>query len=227
MWRYPVTAWLLLVVSLPSLAAAEAIACRDQHLAVEMQSAPLREEICSAAAQALRFLDAYGLHANRPIVIHTVDHALHSEGHPVYGSYDARTDRVEVMSWDSIVRGIRSPSVYDEPLEDELYGSVIAHEVAHAVMQHNSGASPLTATAQEYLAHATQLGVLSEALRSRIIARANVGAWESGDVVSDAYMAMAPTRFAVKCYLHLAAHPDPRAFVRKLLTAKWRYINID
>lgn len=221
-------AWLMwLGLALSPTAAADGVACGAQPVVVETRDERLQQTICAAATQAVRFLERYGLRSQRAVRINVVEHPLVSAGHPVYGCYDSRTDRIEVMSADSILSGVRSPKVYGQPFNIALYRSVVAHEVAHAVAQQNRRAASLTTAAQEYLAHATQLGVLPEALRSKIIAAAGVGPWEPGDVVSDAYMAMAPTRFAVKCYLHLMGHPNPRAFVQVLLSAKWRYITID
>ena len=102
------------------------------------------------------------------------------------------------------------------------YRGVIAHEVAHAVVQQH--APGLNRTAQEYLAHATQLSVQPESRRQQIITVANVGPWQLDDVISDIYMAMALTQFAVKCYLHLTEHPKPIQLVQMLLASKWRFV---
>ena len=35
-----------------------------------------------------------------------------------------------------------------------------------------------------------------------------------------------PNRFAVKCYLHLTTHGEPRRFIDTLLRYKWRYVTV-
>lgn len=203
------------------------VPCGTQPVAVSSAEPPLQEIICAAATQALEYLQRYDLHPRQTVHIGVVEYPLISSGHPIYGRYDRRSDRIHVMSLQSILNANETPLLYDEPLDLELYRSVIAHEVAHAVVQHNSRTADLAATVQEYLAHATQLAVLPEARRARIIAAAGVGPWEPGDVISDIYMAMAITRFAVKCYLHLSAHQEPVGFVHTLLASKWRYVTVN
>lgn len=218
---------LLLGIQLALPAHGQSYRCAALPVEIEASDASLRETICSAAAQALQFLERYALRPKQTIRISVVEYPLEAKGHPIYGRYDSRSDRIQVMSLESIMGGVESPTMYEEPLDSELYRGVIAHELAHAVVQHNSRDTPPTTTAQEYLAHATQFAVLPEARRTRIIAAAKVGPWESGDVISDIYMAMALTRFAVKCYLHLTAHREPVAFVQMLLAAKWRYVGVN
>ncbi len=106
------------------------------------------------------------------------------------------------------------------------YRGTIAHEVAHAVVQHNRHVSSLSNAAQEYLAHATQLAVLPDRRRGQIIRLAGVGPWETDDVISDIYMALAPQCFAVKSYLHLTESKNSRRFLQILLASKWFNVNV-
>jgi len=54
-----------------------------------------------------------------------------------------------------------APKVNYQPLDQIQYQGIIAHEVAHALIQQNSQVSPLPpgAAAQEYLATVTQLSM--------------------------------------------------------------------
>ena len=49
---------------------------------------------------------------------------------------------------------------------------------------------------------------------------------ESGDAISDVYMAIEPGKFAVKSYKHLLAMTDPSPFIQILLNAKWFYVYV-
>ena len=206
----------LLCLFIAAQAEAGSFRCDALPVEVEAPDQSLVGEICTASVRALNFLERYVLHPVRTIRIGVVDYPLESTGHPIYGRFDSRSDRIQVMSLDAILQSVTAPTLYEEALDLELYRSVIAHEVTHAVVQYNSHSAQITTTAQEYLAHATQIAVLPEARRSRIIAAANVGPWESDDVISEVYTAMALTRFAVKCYLHLMAHQEPITFVQML-----------
>ena len=161
--------------------------------------------------------------------IEVVEQTLRNRSYSAYGSYDSRSDRVRVMSPAAIEQTVEQPRMYGQPLDEAHYLGVVAHEVAHALMDQNSRVLPLPigAAAQEYLANVAQLAALPEAHRQRVIAAAGVGPWESGDVISNVYMAMAPDRFAVKSYLHFIQLPDRAAFIQKLLGSKWFYINVE
>ncbi|MEH6648518.1 MAG: DUF6639 family protein [Motiliproteus sp.] len=200
-----------------------AISCPDSdvELTGEPPSAQVAQ-ICTAVTAALAFLEPLGLDQRRLIRIDVVERPLMEKQQPLYGSYDATQDLVRVMSYTAIERQSLNPRIYDQPFDRWQYTGVVAHEVAHAIVaQHAPG---LNRTAQEYLAHATQLAVQPIERRSIIIERADVDPWQLDDVISDIYMAMALTQFAVKCYQHLSTHPQPQELVQMLLNSKWKYV---
>ena len=198
--------------------------CENIPVEVTTPDNTVTDIICAASSSALKYLGQYKLHPKRLIRIDIVQHPLESIGHPIFGSYNSRSDLIEVMSFRSILDISPTPSMYGEPFDPDHYFGVIAHEVTHAVVQHNTELTRISNAAQEYLAHATQLAVMSAPRREKIIQSAGVGAWEPDDVISDIYMALAVKRFAVKCYLHLSGHTSPLSFVHTLLTHKWRYV---
>lgn len=177
-------------------------------------------EICTAAGRALDFLARLGLHLRRTITLTVVDRIVEVSGHPAYASYDSRSDAIQLMSYDAIFRRNNDPRMYDQPFDRNHYAGVVAHEVAHAVMNHNRSAQRMFAPPQEYLAHATQLAVMPAAARAALIRSKKVLPWESGDAVSDAYLAADPGKFAVKSYLHLTGRADPAPLVQQLLRAQ-------
>ncbi len=200
--------------------------CAEGSVRVHAPEEALRGQICGAARAALEFLERYGLQARRAIEIEVVEHALGSRGFAAFGSYDSRDDRVRLMSPRAMAQLVESPRVYGQPIDEEHYRGLIAHEVTHAVFQHNGRVEPLSHSAQEYLAHATQMAVLSAERRHGILRAAAVGPWQLHDVISDVYMAMSPERFAVKSYLHLTTAPDSTAFVQILLASRGRYVTV-
>ncbi len=54
----------------------------------------------------------------------------------------------------------------------------------------------------------------------------DIGPWESGDAISDIYMAIEPGKFAMKSHLHLTGMSDPTAFVDILLSSTWFYVYV-
>jgi hypothetical protein len=118
--------------------------------------------------------------------------------------------------------------MYNQPFDEEHYVGAIAHELTHAIFNHNASNidEKWNNAAQEYLAHATQLGVLPAERRNEIIQSEDTGPWESGDEISVTYMGLNMTGFAVKSYLHLTQMSDPQPFIQILLNHKWLYISV-
>ncbi len=183
-------------------------------------------EICRTAEGTIDFLAQFGIHPQRAIHVRVVEKSIVSEGYDAFGRYDSRADLIELMSYAAIVGSSAAPEMYDEPFDRVHYRGAIAHEIAHAVMQHNLLTELISPAPQEYLAHAAQLASMPEERRVRVLEHAGVGPWEPGDAISDIYMAMQPARFAVKSYLHLTSLREPEAFVRILLNANWFYVYV-
>jgi len=215
---------LLLLFSIASPTPAQAARCPDLPVEVHAATPEAMGAICPAASSALEFLAVYGMAPTGVIPIDLVERSLEHYGYIAFGSYDRGTGRVSLMSMRAIDGLDPLPSMYGEPFDRVHYRGAVAHEIAHAVFHQNSPHARLSNAAQEYLAHVTQMAVLPEPRRRQVIERADVSAWESGDSISEIYMAMAPEKFAVKSYLHFTGMAEPEAFVQILLNVKWFYV---
>jgi len=218
---------LSLLLLLPVAVSAEQQSCADQpEVKVYSDQEDVTAEVCSAAKRAIDFLAKYGLSPKREIRFNLVEEKIDSHGYIAYGSYDSRSDTIQLMSYRSIIEDSENPMMYGEPFDRVHYSGAIAHEVAHAVVQHNIVIKPLSTGPQEYLAHSTQLAVLPEQRKNSIVRAMAIEPWVSGDAISDIYMAIEPGKFAVKSYLHLTTMDDPEGFVQILLNAKWFYVYV-
>jgi hypothetical protein len=186
------------------------------------------DHVCNAADRAIKFLAKYKLHPQKTISIEIVKKMIYLDGYWAFGLYDRQSDRLFMMSLPAIAQTSKFPEMYNQPFDEEQYVGAIAHEITHAIFHHNS--KPIEEkwnnAAQEYLAHATQLGVLPAQRREEIISSQDIGPWESGDDISVTYMGFNPTGFAVKSYLHLTQMTDPQSFIQILLNHKWIYVSV-
>ncbi len=211
----------------PALAFSLEHRCEEQpEVVVSTDDPEAAVEVCHAARQAIAFLAQFDLIPKRKINFKITDENIVSHGYSAFGSYDSRSDSIQLMSYADILNSSERPQMYGEPFDKVHYRGAIAHEVTHAVVQHNLKSKPLSTGPQEYLAHATQLAVLPEARRAAVIRAMDIGAWESGDAISDIYMAIEPGKFAVKSYKHLTGLLEPLSFVQILLNAKWFYVYV-
>ena len=186
------------------------------------------DHVCTAADRAIGFLGNYKLKPRRAIYVEIIEEVIDLGGYKAFGSYDRQTDRILMMSLPALLRSSTSPTMYAMPFDEKHYIGAIAHEITHAIFHHNSSniEDKWNNAAQEYLAHATQLGVLPAHRREAIILSEDTGPWESGDEISVTYMGFNPTGFAVKSYLHLTRMTDPQPFIQILLNHKWLYISV-
>jgi hypothetical protein len=186
------------------------------------------DHVCDAANRAINFLAKYKLHPQKPISIEIIKKLIYLDGYWAFGMYDRQSDRILMMSLPTLLETSRFPEMYNQPFDEEHYIGAIAHEMTHAIFHHNSSdiEEKWNNAAQEYLAHATQLGVLSAQRREEIIHSEDTGPWEPGDEISVTYMGFNPTGFAVKSYLHLTQMTDPQSFIQLLLNHKWLYVSV-
>lgn len=184
--------------------------------------------VCTAADRAIRFLGEYSLRPKRNIDIEIIEETINQGGYDAFGSYNRQTDRIQMMSLPTILESSTSPEMYKMVFDEEHYIGALAHEITHAIFHHNAQIveEKWNNAAQEYLAHATQLGVLSPQRREEIITKENTEPWEPGDEISVTYMGFNPTGFAVKSYLHLTRMAEPESFIQILLNHKWLYISV-
>lgn len=198
----------------------------EAAIVIEANSPDLVKTICTTADRTIHFLARYQLQPQRAIRIRVVERPILSEGYDAFGSYDIRSEVIELMSYRAIFEHVATPKMYGEPFDEVHYAGAVAHEVTHAVMQHNLLTKHISLAPQEYLAHASQLALLPVERRKRIVETMDVGPWEPGDAISDIYMAIEPGKFAVKSFLHLTALEKPEDFVHILLKANWFYVYV-
>ena len=186
------------------------------------------DHVCDAAGRAIRFLAKYELHPLKPISIEIIKKLIYLDGYWAFGLYDRQSDRILMMSLPALLQTSRFPEMYNQPFDEEHYVGAIAHEMTHAIFHHNASdiEEKWNNAAQEYLAHATQLGVLQAQRREEIINSEDTGPWEPGDEISVTYMGFNPRGFAVKSYLHLTQMTDPQPFIQILLNHKWLYVSV-
>lgn len=221
----------LLIV--PACFASPAVAiqysCEDTpEVSISAPNDKMVDHVCDAADKAIRFLGKYKVHPRKVISVEITKKMIHLDGYWAVGMYDRQSGRIFIMSLPALLDASRFPEMYNQPFDEEHYVGAIAHEITHAIFHHNAAniEEKWNNAAQEYLAHATQLGILSPERREEIIKSEDTGPWEPGDEISVTYMGINMTGFAVKSYLHLTQMSDPQSFIKILLNHKWLYISV-
>jgi len=195
--------------------------CANQTIVAVGWTQADAEHICLAAERAVRALHSSGLPVSGGLIVRPLDEqGLRSNGHPL-GRYDARTNEIQILPFDVAVRASHErPPAFGVTMTRELWGSYIAHEMAHAAAEHRFSPGTPRMTAGEYIAAVVELMVLTDATRDPILASyRDVSGWGSATEISSTWYFINPSAFAVKSYRHFVALPpnDQHQFIERLL----------
>ena len=118
------------------------------------------QHICLAAERALRALHAIDLPLSGGLIVRPLDQqGIRSNGHPL-GRYEARTNEIQILPFDAAVRASHErPPAFGVTMTRELWGSYIAHEMAHAAAEPRFSPGTPRITAGEYIAAVLELMV--------------------------------------------------------------------
>ena len=200
---------LAIILLLPwTLASAQTTACAESPYVIRAAAAADARAICQGAVAARRFLARQDIVSARRLRIDVVDRLTASDQVHALANYDPAHDRIEILSLHACREHPAGQTLFGEPLGPELYLSLAAHEMAHAIAADRFRVSPPARVAHEYLAYTTQLAVLPPALRARVLDRYRQPAFEGLSAMSETLLALDPAVFAVKAYRHFLARGD-------------------
>lgn len=195
---------------------ADGNACDDIPVTVDAADRSDHARICRGARQALTFLAGIGLDTSEPLSVLASDAEAAGHHAAEVGSYDTRDHRVRVRTFDGCARLASAEPLFRVPMEESLYASFIAHEIAHAVIHANAGQHRTARIAQEYIAYVVQLETMPESLRARILARYDQEGFNKASDIGETYLLIDPHAFAVKAYRHFLKTENGASFLRRL-----------
>jgi hypothetical protein len=197
--------------------------CADTRLRVADAEAADAALVCEGGARALRFLADLGLRLPDALRIRVVHSLSPLYGVGQLGSFDASAGLIEVLAYDRCAALVSQDLLFHQPLDPDLYLSVVAHEVAHAVVEANYSGDDPCLVAQEYIAYITQFAAMSPELRVRILDASRIGAFAGEQQMSAMYYLLDPQAFGIAAYRHFESQPDGRPFVWRLLRGEARF----
>ncbi|MCM2340044.1 DUF6639 family protein [Rhodoferax sp.] len=180
---------------------------------------------CEGANDAIYFLNAQGFNtANRVLIV--VAHQLPAAGTATAGGLyldspdGCHGDRAQAVHLLSYSEFKKFKNWFHIPIEDALYRSLAAHEVAHAISDCNFKFARPTIQAKEYMAYVTMFATMAPAVRARIL-RKSPGHGYEGDWQMSTLIYMAdPMRFGVQAYRHFLKPDNGRRYLHAILAGK-------
>ncbi len=216
-----------LCVCWPVAVAADAAVCPGAAgITVEAESTALTERACDAAASALEMLQPCGLNVPPGLQISVVD-ALETPHTACLADYDCDLNRIRVLSPAALEPLAETGSAFSIIPQDVLFDSLVAHEMAHALLEEASAPEELPMLSHEFIAYSTQIASMPDIHRERFLATdaASVdGPTET--LVNPFILMMAPDLFAAAAYRQLSPEKDLCSWVDRLLTGEEVFIEM-
>lgn len=182
---------------------------------------PDHDLVCDGADRAVRFFAQHDVAIQRTIHLKLHDRVPAGRGIHI-GTYDASDDRVDLLSLARARRLCERISPFGMAMDEELYTSFVAHEVAHAIAEQNFAEGRSSPLAHEYLGYVVQLATMDADTRMEILRRYEMPAFGAMDELSLVYYHLDPHAFGVKAYRHFRRLADPVGFIRGLLSGRVR-----
>jgi hypothetical protein len=180
--------------------------CGTPLLRVDHSDPADLEHACEAWRRVSGFLvDRHGLRVAAPFDIvftERVELDLGTERLRVLGHFDRQARVARVTSMSASWLGEPDRLMFRLPVDAELHTSVIAHELAHAVVLDNVRVAVPARTSGEYLAYVVQLMTMAPVTRARVLAEYEEGDFASLDDITEIRHLMRPHEFGVRAYRH-------------------------
>lgn len=189
--------------------------CEELPVEVQTRHPEVVALVCDGAREAAGFLDGLNLAAPQtPILIELVRHLPPDVRRDAVGVYAIRSPRLLVLELPVfLARG----TWMGVATSRTLYRSVVAHEVAHALVAAHLGARALASAGHEYLAYVTMFATMDGPTRDAVLAAVPGEGFTQDTEINDLRYALDPMRFGVEAYRHWLRQPDGERFLRRVI----------
>jgi hypothetical protein len=173
--------------------------------------------VCGAARDAIAFLESQGLGAPAEVSIEVARKLPVVAGPSAAGCYLKRENRVIVLGYAEFKD---YGTWFGLPIDRDLYRSLIAHEVAHAVGECNFRVESPPIEATEYLAYVTMFATMGPSLRARALTQFPGDGFDNEAEINSMIYMLDPMRFGTQAYRHYLKPGNGREFLRAVVEGR-------
>lgn len=221
--RFMLLPLMLVTAAAASQARAEDTAlwgCPGTRVTVRSSHFGEAQRVCAAALAPIAFLGRCGFHQKRDVTITAADDVYLLSAVKTVGDYLPGTGRVRVMSNAGFARYRPAAIAQVQVPVADLYSSVVAHEIAHAIFHDATEHLDLPRTAHEYVAYAVQVSTLPESVRSAAERSESKAAGSNLFAFSHFLLMADPERFGLIAWEHFNRPENGCAFLRNVVERK-------
>ncbi len=172
---------------------------------------------CAGARDAFGFLGRLQLERVRPVLIEVVSEMPEDLRRDAVGCYAPRTHRLLVLE---MARFMDRGRWFGVPTSETLYRSVVAHEVAHALVGCHLDGRQLVTSAHEYVAYVAMFATMDPATLEAVFAAMPGPGFTYDAEINDMRYTLDPMAFGVEAYRHWLRQPDGFGFLRQVIDGK-------
>lgn len=203
--------WPVMAGATPSIPQTE---CRFEKLRVIVSSDRDAVDVCEGARRALSFFAGHDLGLHDPVTLEVVDKLPPSAPPAAAGVFLAGERHIYMLSFKAF-RQFRT--WFKIPIDRDIYQSLAAHEVAHAVTDANFRIAKPGIHAKEYLAYVALFATMTPSLRGRILRAIPGQGFEDEDRISFIVYMFDPMFFGAQSYRHYLRPENGGVFLRAVL----------
>lgn len=193
---------------------ASTLPCQGVAASVQTHQPETTAIACAGARDAAGFIGRLKLDAPRHVLIELVKQLPPDLRRDAVGCYATQSQRLMVLEMPDFMARKRWLGV---PTSAKLYRSVVAHEVAHALVGCHLGARSLASAGHEYLAYVAMFATMDGPTREAVLAAVPGEGFTHDTEINDMRYTLDPLVFGVEAYRHWLRQPDGEQFLRRVI----------
>ena len=198
--------------------------CTQAPIHVSAETTDQHAVVCSAIDDAMKRLRRCEIALRRPLRVQITRDLRHPLNHSVLGFFDAPRETVFIAHEEKISALVRGTPFAKVPMRD-LFRSIVIHEVTHGLMYQNAMKNVMSASAEEYVAYALQIGSFTPSVRDQFMQSISNKTSTDAFVFNDIMLVLDPFFFAAHAYMHFEASTDSCARLAALIGGEVAFIS--
>ncbi len=179
--------------------------------------------VCATARRTVQLLARSGLRLDSALRVHLVDQIRTEENLRCFGRFHPDERKIEVLGLGPMQETRHACPRYAAISLQAAFRSVVAHELAHALVDQRRPTVPLQRTAQEYIAYVSEISVMPPVVRRAFVGAAPAAGISSLDYFSELFLAIDPAGFAVRAWRHFRASKDRHRMLADILSGVTKF----
>jgi hypothetical protein len=211
------TAWLALLALCPTVAKATPTRCVFEKIHIIGANQRDMVDVCAGVGRALDFFAAHGLELRDGVTLEITPKLPPWVPTTAAGVYLAQDRKIFMLPYAEFRK---FKTWFKIPINRDIYQSLAAHEMAHAITEANFQMVRPSIHAREYLAYVALFSTMTPSLRERTLHAIPGKGFEDEDRISFIIYMFDPMYFGAQAYRHYLNLHDRTSFLRSILAGK-------